>query len=324
MAEPVYSDTGCTGSTPLVLGAARGMRTFYLDEDGWLRGVTYRAPWRDGENLAKCYVARPLHAMVKTTRAFLGARPAPYTMGGVVFDADPDVPPVPEEGHELVPCKGMEPGCGCGFYAYHTGDVRYATNGPGCRVVGVVEAYGKLILGTTGFRAEKARILGVVVPSISEGMRTRAAMDRTAQDVKDAMAELAYQASRRWWRHPMVAAYAATAAVVAAGSVLVPGGWPGLLVAGFAAANARITYVVAANRTVHLLNVLAQDLKEVNEARAVLPLDYSAHIERARAHYPGIQFFESEEEMRQAFPVESMAALAREHRMKQEDPDVPF
>lgn len=317
MGEPIYSDTGCTGSTPLVLGVARGLRTFYLDENGWLRGVTYRAAWRDGENIAKCYIARPLHSLVKTTRAFLGAHPAPYTMGGVVFDADPDVPPRPEEGHRFDPCGGMEATCGCGFYAYHASEQRYATNGPGCRVVGVVEAYGKVVLGTTGFRAEKARILGVVVPPVTEASKNRADLERTIQDIRDGIAELAYRGSRKWWRNPIVATYAGLAVVVTGVSVLT-GAWPGMLLAGWAAACARISHVVARHRTSYLIECLTEDLKQATMASAQMPADYSVHVERARANYPSVAFFESEDELRQAYPVESMAALAHAHRRREE------
>lgn len=51
-------------------------------------------------------------------------------------------------------------GCSCGFYAYfHPKDAFYSG-----AVQGVVEGYGRVTLGSKGFRAEKARILGLVAP----------------------------------------------------------------------------------------------------------------------------------------------------------------
>lgn len=57
-------------------------------------------------------------------------------------------------------------GCTCGFYGYCTPeliDTTYNSNVWTC--CAVVEVWGKVILGTKGFRAEKMRILGVVPPS---------------------------------------------------------------------------------------------------------------------------------------------------------------
>ena len=54
--------------------------------------------------------------------------------------------------------------CRCGFYAKYFPDdfkdvIGYGWSGP--LVLGAIEAHGRVILGTKGFRAEKARIIGL-------------------------------------------------------------------------------------------------------------------------------------------------------------------
>ncbi|MDQ2874805.1 MAG: hypothetical protein M3Y33_08445 [Actinomycetota bacterium] len=52
--------------------------------------------------------------------------------------------------------------CGCGFWAYWTREAAQSIFASGSRqVIGVIEAYGRTLIGDKGFRAAKARILGV-------------------------------------------------------------------------------------------------------------------------------------------------------------------
>lgn len=52
--------------------------------------------------------------------------------------------------------------CGCGFWAYWTRDAAdKAYTGGDSAVIGVVEGYGRTLLGDKGFRSAKARILGL-------------------------------------------------------------------------------------------------------------------------------------------------------------------
>lgn len=67
---------------------------------------------------------------------------------------------------EPQPCSGIAPSCGCGFYGYQEGSCDYYTPGSGEQkgaVGGVFRGYGKVVLGTRGFRAEKAEILALYV-----------------------------------------------------------------------------------------------------------------------------------------------------------------
>lgn len=318
MPNPHYRDSGCTGSTPLVLGAARGHRSFYLDEGGWLRGVTYRWPWRDGENVAQCFVTvqtNPLKPVPGRYYNLYGATP-PYYAGGVVFQADPDVPVAALEGHQLAGCDGIDADCGCGFYAYHDADMKYALSGPGCRVTGVVEAYGRLVLGPQGYRAQKARILGIVVPPVTEASRRRRLLERTIADLREAIEEC----GPRVWRSSATLVYATATIGALAAAVFASGGRAAaLFAAGFTATNWLIgTRAMLAHHKTTMEAL--QDQLATSEAHLQgMPNDYSGYIELCRKNYPGVRFFHSEREMFEAFPVSSLRTLAIEHHKEADD-----
>lgn len=54
--------------------------------------------------------------------------------------------------------------CTCGFYAYHDGSNEFDGSG---RITGVIEGYGKTVIGTKGFRASKARIVAFLIPEVT-------------------------------------------------------------------------------------------------------------------------------------------------------------
>lgn len=163
---PAYKDRECSGDT-LVPGAARGHRAWFMGTDGFLRGITYRQVWRPGENVATCLVARrgTNHAMPRVTNLDV-----PFRTAGVGFASGLEgTEPLLLDDFDWNRCDGLASDCACGFYAYHRQSVPgygfLAHNGDwGTRVGGVIEGYGKVVLGSTGFRAEKARILAVTMP----------------------------------------------------------------------------------------------------------------------------------------------------------------
>ena len=53
--------------------------------------------------------------------------------------------------------------CDCGFWAYTNGDHYLSVPGPAA--LGIVEAWGRMIIGPHGFRAEKARIVALTFPA---------------------------------------------------------------------------------------------------------------------------------------------------------------
>jgi hypothetical protein len=100
--------------------------------------------WQPGLNEAVCGRGR--------------ARPAITTASGVTLTTAAQEMP----GHEV-----PEESCACGFWAYWSEQVArtHAMGyGPGIPVVGVVEGFGRTLIGDKGFRAQKARIVAVHVP----------------------------------------------------------------------------------------------------------------------------------------------------------------
>lgn len=311
MPGPSYNDNTCSGSPPLVLGAARGRRAFYLDEDGWLRGVTYRWPWRDGENVAECMVTEAVFTAALSI-PMRQSPTAPFVMGGVIFEADPNVPAKPIQGYKWARCDGMDPECACGFYAYHNGTSRYATGGVGCRVTAIVETYGRVILGTEGMRAEKARILGVLVPPSTEATERRRGLVRAMKDAEDAIEALG-SPPRRVTR--ITLAYYAVAAAGAVAAALMPGSRVGaLLIAGYAYAAARIVTKGRRAQYEALKALLESEKARLAETVKAMPNDYHEHIERCRTNYPSVKFFNTWGELIEAFPIEDLHDLAMESK----------
>lgn len=55
----------------------------------------------------------------------------------------------------------MLPECDCGFWAYTNGEHLLSMSGGGPVALGIVEGWGRMVLGPHGFRAEKARIVAL-------------------------------------------------------------------------------------------------------------------------------------------------------------------
>jgi hypothetical protein len=109
---------------PLVPGGLRGYREWIVGTLG-LRASNFNYFWKPGINVADCRAT----------------------------DLD-----FPEEGH-----KAPDAGCTCGLYARYRWDRVSAHGGWNGTAVGVIEASGRVILGTQGFRAEKAKIVALCI-----------------------------------------------------------------------------------------------------------------------------------------------------------------
>lgn len=105
---------------PFMAGSVVGQRSFLVDDLGRLTGVSQRAVFRPGENVAVCV-----------------ERSRPHQIATV--------------------------NCGCGFYAYFDGGAN-PYHRDEC-VEGLVEGYGVCSVGERGFRAEKARLVALVLPN---------------------------------------------------------------------------------------------------------------------------------------------------------------
>ena len=121
----------------LAAGTVLGVRAFDIDSLGRLRGVTHADVFRPGENIARCR-ATPQGRWV-------------YVPGGMTWPPDE-----PREHH---------PGsadCGCGYWAHYDGTHSYESTP---RASAIIEGYGLVTLGTSGFRAGKARLVALVPPA---------------------------------------------------------------------------------------------------------------------------------------------------------------
>lgn len=151
---------------PLYTGPFYGVRDFRVTPDGYLTGVTYREVWKVGENVATCYRTKWVDAEEATEEdeARVASWPPsiaysfPHPVPGWVI-ADPR-----SSARKRVPdsCQGVEAACECGYWSYHSSEISAWS---GVRsVTGVVANYGKITVGSKGFRAEKARILALALP----------------------------------------------------------------------------------------------------------------------------------------------------------------
>jgi hypothetical protein len=116
-----------------------GYREWKLD-DGWLlRPITADGAWRPGVNHARC--RRGTNFWLSTTTAW-----------SISATADPEAD---AEEHEA-PASG----CDCGLYALHDPpDLTFD------RVLGAVAAWGNLEVHSSGFRAEYAQVVALVLPT---------------------------------------------------------------------------------------------------------------------------------------------------------------
>lgn len=113
----------------LAIGEVYGLRVWRVDSHGRLRARrnTAAPAWRPGTNEARCYG------------------------GNVSREHD-----TPDEN------------CTCGFYAYTEKDhveIQMTGAGEGPYIPGVVKGTGRTLLGTQGFRCEKAEIVAIQSPA---------------------------------------------------------------------------------------------------------------------------------------------------------------
>lgn len=122
-------------------GVVRGVRSWKVNSDGILCGIYYQTVWKPGENKARCFRSVPAVASM-------------ISLG--MHDLLEVLLAQRESKH-----SAAEPSCSCGFYAYTSESIDY----PKREIFsGVIEGYGKCVLGTHGFRAQKARIVALCIP----------------------------------------------------------------------------------------------------------------------------------------------------------------
>jgi hypothetical protein len=153
---------GFETAVPLVPQWFTGYRSWDVkhDQDGWhLTSVTFPYTWRDGINEAVCQ-ARP--------KAQAGCKDALH----------PDVYTHLPECYVPDTCAGVTLDCGCGFWHYDSPNNWYKGGGGGFKwftgsmpvapgrpwVSGIVHGFGRMVVGTQGFRAGKAVIAALIMP----------------------------------------------------------------------------------------------------------------------------------------------------------------
>lgn len=304
MADFHYKDAGCSGPD-LVPGAARGNRTWFLGQDGFLRGVTYRQPWVDGENVARCLVARAAAPAAAVTGTGMCADTTGWTLGGVHFPTG-NQPPTTLGGWVWQECGGVDPDCACGFYAYHQdGIAGYGFTGAGHRIAGVIEGYGRVVLGTQGFRASKARILALVKPTITQLQREqwheRKDIEKSIKKIDSflavpfgpctrimavsvAVSIVGYAVSHVW--SPAIAASSAA-----------------LCVGGFYEAYSRRAW----RRDRNTLNEMRATL--LREREAIEPTTLPEAVDRMVQNYPSVPMYHDRAAMWADFPVPDLKYL---------------
>ena len=150
--------------TPLVPGMLTGFRTWKVERqhsvpghagagEGTLCSVSYTATWRPGVNHAKCL--------------------APSGLRRVICDDETHVRPSDHESRCYTngPCAGLDPRCGCGFWAYTSESSEWFRDNPysiTCaqppRAYGIIDGFGRCVVGPRGFRASSAMVRALVLP----------------------------------------------------------------------------------------------------------------------------------------------------------------
>lgn len=132
---------GFNSDRPLVMGSIEGLRSFRVNEEGKLAAVVdENFVYHEGINDAKCFFNDHYEEMN-----------ALYQMTGF--------PHLPLRPLHRVGAKN----CSCGFYAY-TDSFAVSFDLPST-VLGVVEGSGLVTVGSLGFRAERAKVVALVMPS---------------------------------------------------------------------------------------------------------------------------------------------------------------
>lgn len=159
MSSPDFA--GAESEYDFAIGSVKGLRGWRMDDQGRLTGVTHRVVWTPGENVAQCrdlggkYEPCPEQAKADAAREAGDASLWPvYT-----YYQCEDPACVPGKGHFVAVTEArhaFDADCECGFWAYD--EENHQEHG---EVTGIIEAYGKVTIGTRGFRAEKARIVAL-------------------------------------------------------------------------------------------------------------------------------------------------------------------
>lgn len=143
-----------------VAGSLIGTRTWRIDNYGRLAAVTVGAFWTPGVNEAKCLKGEYATGGMLSQMITFTLGSGNYLVPSPIYTAAPA--PEPESAPENHMPGSLR--CQCGYYAYFTeASNPYHVERQGV-IEGIVEGYGLVTVGTKGFRAQRARIVALVVP----------------------------------------------------------------------------------------------------------------------------------------------------------------
>jgi hypothetical protein len=136
---------------PFAAGSLFGCRSWEMDNPrSLLRGLFYPQEWKAGVNQAIC-------------------RKKPHLKVACWRNHEDDPKNHVDECWAATTCDGIDIRCSCGFWAYTNGRNDYYEGligqGGMAHVTGIVEAFGKCVVGPKGFRAGKAVIRALVLPA---------------------------------------------------------------------------------------------------------------------------------------------------------------
>lgn len=149
------------------LGEVYGYRLWRTDPMCTLRprNLAFAAPWSPGPNQAHC--RRDLYDQVTNRFATWAAGPsananslaASFRHAADTMRARGMSVPAPPQTHDA-----PDESCRCGFYAYFRADDPEALNYCFSRdmVLGTIKGYGRTLIGSRGFRCEKAEITALL------------------------------------------------------------------------------------------------------------------------------------------------------------------
>jgi hypothetical protein len=166
--------------TEFIAGSLTGVRSFSVDQLGRLVSPSMQDEvWTPGENTARCRKDEfTSYGGIFTN--YLSQLYAPLTGPPFTFTLEKTNAPTPVGLQKVTPeldkaiaktshhRAGIK-GCKCGYYAYFDED--HNPHHGKSNVLCVIEGYGLLTVGTRGFRAEKARLLALVVKPRHRSLR---------------------------------------------------------------------------------------------------------------------------------------------------------
>lgn len=157
---------------PFVAGSVFGVRSFRIDK-GALTGVVHRVPWTAQMNEARCidvlasFAAMGMSFETAMHSLVVSMHNLALTLArhnGKVYLRKAPKPPAHRAIKERPAShRSGSVECRCGFYAYFDGGFNpHHAEG---QVLGIIEGFGLVSVGSRGFRAEKARIVALVAPA---------------------------------------------------------------------------------------------------------------------------------------------------------------